>query len=201
MPLTNLVIIANFFRFWPFIILIFLHKNRYPIRKDIQFWLLKLKKPYSLTVGLVYLLSFHLPFRNLFLYRLGNMNFVLNIFCKKLPSLLIETHFIGENIYIEHGHSTIIGAESIGNNCVIYNNVTIGSHNGRKPIINNNVVIRTGAVVVGNITIGNNVVIGANTFICKSLPDNVTVFLNQPNIIKWNNQTVNENELGNKIYS
>lgn len=66
----------------------------------------------------------------------------------------------------------------IGDNCEIYQNVTVGG-NGKKdspwsrvPIIGDNVKIYAGACLLGPITIGNNVVIGANAVVLCNVPDN-----------------------------
>ena len=68
----------------------------------------------------------------------------------------------------------------IGENCRIFQNVTLGSRwkNGvcesGSPIIGDNVVIGAGAMVLGNILIGNNVKIGANAVVTKNIPDEAT---------------------------
>lgn len=77
----------------------------------------------------------------------------------------------------------------IGENCTIYKGVTIGGDVGKKkgaPKIGNKVWIGSNAAVVGNITIGNNVLIAANSYVNFSVPDNSVVFGN-PGVIKnWN---------------
>lgn len=64
----------------------------------------------------------------------------------------------------------------IGNNVLIYQDVTVGSQRGGgkagAPKIGNNVIISSGAKVIGNVTIGNNVMIGANAVVVKDIPDN-----------------------------
>lgn len=88
---------------------------------------------------------------------------------------------IGGGLFIPHSIGIVIGHEVIiGENCEIFQNVTIGSNrkkrNGRfMPIIGNNVSIGSGAVVVGAIRIGNNVTIGANSYVDRDVPDNVVV--------------------------
>lgn len=97
---------------------------------------------------------------------------------------------IGRGLFFPHSVGIVIGHEVIiGENCEIFQNVTIGSNrkerNGRyMPIIGNNVSIGTGAVVVGAITIGNNVVIGANSYVDKDIPDNSFVAGTPAKIIK-----------------
>lgn len=87
---------------------------------------------------------------------------------------------LGKNVFIDHALGTVIGETAIiGNNCVIYHNVTLGSvvntKSKRHPTIGNNVMIGTGAVILGNITIGDNVKIGANATILKDVPSNTTI--------------------------
>ena len=67
-------------------------------------------------------------------------------------------------------------AEYIGKNCWINQQVTIGyKGQGRPPIIGDNVMITCGAKVLGSITIGNNVVIGANAVVVKDVEDDSTM--------------------------
>lgn len=85
----------------------------------------------------------------------------------------------------------ISGDASIGYNCVIFHQVTIGSNmlSGTKrygaPRIGDNVYIGTGAKLIGAVTVGNNVRIGANCVVYKDVPDNtVVVSSEQRNIEK-----------------
>ncbi len=64
---------------------------------------------------------------------------------------------------------------TIGKNCHIYQNVTIGASKGGFPKIGNNVSIFAGAVVIGDITIGDNAIIGANAVVTKDVPANTIV--------------------------
>jgi serine O-acetyltransferase len=113
----------------------------------------------------------------------------LNIFCRQIPSLIILTPNIGEGLFIWIGFSTAIGAKCIGKNCMINHMVTIGNNNKGYPTILDNVRIHTGAVIMGNITIGNNVIIGANTVVYFNVPDNSTVFSESCRIIKWKSKS------------
>jgi serine O-acetyltransferase len=86
---------------------------------------------------------------------------------------------IGRGLYIGHSGGIVVGAESIGNNFSISQGVTIGQTNrGEKkgrPTIGNNVYVGPGAIVIGNIKIGDNVAIGANSVVTKDIPDNAVV--------------------------
>ena len=95
----------------------------------------------------------------------------------------IEIHpgaTIGKNLFIDHGSGVVIGETSvIGDNCTIYQNATLGGtgkeHNKRHPTLLDNVVVGAGARILGNITVGNNVKVGANSVVLKDVPDNCTV--------------------------
>lgn len=176
----------NVLRGTPHLVLFYTHKNRMIIQADIKRWLELMQKDLTMPFGLIYLMVFYAQFRNLFYYRTGSGNFLLNILFKKVPSLTIASGKIGEGLFLPHGFSTTIGAESIGRYCNINHNVTIGTFGGRsRPVILDNVVINAGAVIFGNITIGNNVVIGANATVNTNIPDNCTVFPAQSRIMKW----------------
>ena len=84
-------------------------------------------------------------------------------------------------------------AATIGNNCIIYQNVTIGAKsyelgNGdpiNYPILGDNVTIYAGAVIVGHVKIGNNAIIGANSVVISDVPENAVVAGNPARLIKY----------------
>lgn len=87
---------------------------------------------------------------------------------------------IGEGLFIDHGMGVVIGETcEIGNNVTLYQGVTLGGTGKEKgkrhPTIGNNVVVSTGAKVLGSITIGNNVKIGAGSVVLRDVPNNCTV--------------------------
>ncbi len=102
---------------------------------------------------------------------------------------------IGRGFFIDHGMGVVVGETTeIGHNCVLFHNVTLGGtgkHKGKRhPTIGNNVMIGTGAILLGPINVGNNVKIGANTFILmQDVPDNVTVAGTPGRIVKMNGQS------------
>lgn len=95
----------------------------------------------------------------------------------------IEIHpasTIGKNLIIDHGVGVVIGETSIiGDNCIIYQGVTLGGTGKetgkRHPTIGNNVMIGSGAKILGNIYIGNNVKVGANATVLNNIEDQNTV--------------------------
>lgn len=77
-----------------------------------------------------------------------------------------------------HGLNGIIVSQfaQIGKDSVIYHQVTIGSKDGKTaPIVGDNVTIYAGAKLIGDITVGNNVIIGAGAVVTKNIPDNCVV--------------------------
>ena len=87
---------------------------------------------------------------------------------------------IGEAILIDHGMGVVIGETAVvGNRVTIYQGVTLGgtgNHTGKRhPNIGDNVIIGSGAKILGPINIGENVKVGANSVVLKDIPDNVTV--------------------------
>lgn len=95
----------------------------------------------------------------------------------------IEIHpgaVIGQGLFIDHGMGVVIGETTIiGDNVTLYQGVTLGGTGKEKgkrhPTIGNNVVISTGAKILGNITLGNNVKVGAGSVVLRNVPDNCTV--------------------------
>lgn len=87
-----------------------------------------------------------------------------------------------EKPILEHGlNGIIIGQDAIiGKNVTFYQRVTISQYGC---VIGDNVILGTGAVVLSNVKVGNNVRIGANAVV-EDIPDNSTVVLQKPRIIK-----------------
>ena len=94
---------------------------------------------------------------------------------------------IGKNLFIDHGMGVVIGETSeIGDNVTIYHAVTLGGsspsidserqrHEKRHPTIGNDVVIGSGAQVIGPINVGNGARIAANAVVVKDVPENATM--------------------------
>ena len=95
----------------------------------------------------------------------------------------IEIHpgaTIGEGLFIDHGTGIVIGETAeIGNNVTLYQGVTLGGTGKEKgkrhPTIGNNVVVASGAKVLGSFTIGENSKIGAGSVVLSAVPPNSTV--------------------------
>lgn len=112
----------------------------------------------------------------------------------------IEIHpgaTIGRRLFIDHGMGVVIGETThIGNDCVLYQEVTLGGVGTgehtckRHPTLQNNVMVSAGAKVIGNITIGNNSILGAQTVVLRDVPDNCTVVGIPASIVKKDGKKV-----------
>ena len=110
----------------------------------------------------------------------------------------IEIHpgaTIGHRLFIDHGMGIVIGETAeIGDDCTIYHGVTLGGtgHDTgkRHPTIGNNVLISTGAKVLGPFTVGDNSRIGANAVVLQEVPPNSTVVGIKARVVKIDGQRV-----------
>lgn len=103
-------------------------------------------------------------------------------FKRRLIRNKLETHHgmiidhrctIGKHFRAEHPIGIVIGSGAVlGNFCKLYQNVTIGQKEGKFPKIGDDVTIYAGACIIGDITIGNNAVIGANAVVINDVPEN-----------------------------
>ena len=94
---------------------------------------------------------------------------------------------IGKNLFIDHGMGVVIGETSeIGDNVTIYHMVTLGgilpSINSnsqreikRHPTLMDNVVVGSGAQILGPLTVGKNAKVGANAVVTKNVPENAVM--------------------------
>lgn len=95
----------------------------------------------------------------------------------------IEIHpgaTIGKGLFIDHGMGVVIGETSvIGDNVTLFQGVTLGGTGKEKgkrhPTLGNNIVVGTGAKVLGNIRVGDGVMVGANAVVVKDIPADSTV--------------------------
>ncbi len=107
---------------------------------------------------------------------------------------------IGKNLFIDHGMGVVIGETSeIGNNVTIYHAVTLGGispsidserqrHEKRHPTIGDDVVIGSGAQIIGPIKVGNGSRIAANAVVVNNVPDGATMVGVPAKIIKTSNK-------------
>lgn len=103
----------------------------------------------------------------------------------------LGTCYKGENVFkgrpnLPHGVFGVFISQyaKIGENCTIYQNVTIGSVDKKAPKIGDNCLIGANACIVGDITIGDNVKIGAGAVVSHNIESNCTVVSQKPRVIR-----------------
>tara|TARA_Y100001954_G_C15784857_1_gene591912 strand:- start:422 stop:928 length:507 start_codon:yes stop_codon:yes gene_type:complete len=144
-------------------------------------------------IRMIYCLHFNMQLRLILNYRIGrylhcNRNFLNTIIISFLKKRQIRNYGcdisynskIGKQIKFPHPTGIVIGNNcEIGDGVMIWQNVTLGSL-GRKekkyPILKNRVKVYSGSVLVGDITIGENAIIGAMTYVNKSVKPNTVYF-------------------------
>ena len=87
---------------------------------------------------------------------------------------------IGPGLFIPHTQGIVVGAARIGADATIYHGVTLGAKEldfdyseQRRPTVGNDVLIGSGAKILGGVRIGDGVTVGANAVVLESLPDGV----------------------------
>jgi serine acetyltransferase len=87
-------------------------------------------------------------------------------------ALEISCDDIGPGLVILHGFATIVVAQSVGRDCMIAQQVTIGFKDGRQPppIIGDRVCVMAGAMVLGDIEVGHDAVVGAGSLVVSDVP-------------------------------
>lgn len=174
--------IMNIWRTGGGYILIYLMPNKKIILDELNYWIERKKINFvgARILKFTYLVTRYKEYRNLLLYRFksnGVMSYIMGcivmICLPRMESLNIYADTIGKNFFIEHGIGTIISAQSIGDNCWINQQVTVGYNlDNKAPVIKNGVRICAGAKVLGGIVVEDNVIIGANAVVTKNVENN-----------------------------
>lgn len=147
----------------------------------------KLKLP--IDQQLWHLIKYYEDFRRIFLWRLNLDNSIYAIFLNvqiKLYKIFKSTKIEG-GIIAFHPFGTVINAKSIGENFIFRNGLTIGNKNNDNsglPILGDNIEVGVNVVILGNVTIGDNSIIGAGTIVTKNIPNNSIVYGNPIRIKK-----------------
>ncbi|MXO90762.1 serine O-acetyltransferase EpsC [Pontixanthobacter aquaemixtae] len=128
-------------------------------------------------------LGFHRIAHWLFQARLFFLARFVNHFSRFLTAIDIHPGAtIGKNFFIDHGFTVVGETAEIGDNVTIYQCVTLGGTNPtngvggkRHPTIGNNVIIGSGAQVIGPITVGDRARVGANAVVTDDVPEGATM--------------------------
>lgn len=104
---------------------------------------------------------------------------------------------IGKNLFIDHGSGVVIGETTeIGDNCILYQGVTLGGtgkdKGKRHPTLGNNVMVGSGAKVLGPFKVGDNAKIAANAVVLEEVPSNATAVGVPARIVRRNGERVQD---------
>ena len=154
----------------------------------------------DLEVALLYS-GFHavLAYRLSHMLYQKNMRFAARLISQGARFLTgIEIHpgaKIGRGLFIDHGSAVVIGETAeIGDNCTLYQGVTLGGtgkHIGKRhPTLGNNVMVGSGAKVLGPFRVGDNSKIAANAVVLEEIPENCTAVGIPARIVRRDNKKV-----------
>lgn len=189
----SIVLYLNLLRFWPHFICYAFTSQKCKINKDLKAYSTFYKVNGSILFLLLHFLFYHRSYRTYFYYRIGDISKMFSWIAPGIENLSISRGTeLGTGILFFHAYSTIVNAQYVGNNCRILQNITIGEWNDKKPIIGNNVYICPNAIITGDITIGDNCIIGPGAVVFKSIPENCVVVGNPAYILKQDGIIVNK---------
>ena len=181
----RLLAVINYPRTLPVYLCALCSKHKHLIKKDIDRWNSIDRINFNLFESMNWYMTYKKEFRNLIQHRLKNpsrtpiamLHFLIaRMLWKPLETLYIYTEDIGGGLYIQHGFATIITARKIGENCRIYQQVTIGYKNGEQPpLLEDNVAVTCGAKVLGDITMHSGSIAAAGSVVVKDVPENAIV--------------------------
>lgn len=180
----RLFAVINYPRTLPVYLCALCSRQNQLIRADVARWNEVDQEHFGLFEALNWYLTYKKEFRNLLLHRLKNpsrtagayLHFIIaRLLWKPLETLYIHTREIGGGLYIQHGFSTIISASKIGENCRIYQQVTIGYKQEFCPVLEDNVSVTCGAKVLGGITMHANSLAAAGAVVVQDVPRNAIV--------------------------
>jgi len=152
------------------------------------------KPPFKISWVLYRLVSYE--FITIFIYRLGSQLYKyrylkpLSLFNYFLHKLIFKVDMhpsanIGEGVQLVHGFAVVIGGNSIiGKNVAIFDGVSLGKknvgHQGGMPIIGDNVILGSGAKILGDVKIADNSIVGANSVVLSSFEEAGSVIAGIP---------------------
>jgi serine O-acetyltransferase len=167
----------------PFLIAFLLSDAQTVIGADVERWAKIEGRSRDQRQALVELAAERKEFRNLFYHRVSHGNRAGKLAgkaCLSLlpaePTLRLNSDEIGPGLYLQHAFATTVGAERIGANVWINQQVTIGVRIGEdghdaRPVLEDGATVCSGAIVIGDVRIGRGAVVGAGAVVTHDVPD------------------------------
>ena len=180
----RLFAILNYPRTLPVYLCAICSKQKHLIKADVARWKEIDGTNFNFFEALNWYMTYKKEFRNLIQHRFKHPSYsvasilhfaIARVLWKPLETLYIYTKDIGGGLYIQHGFSTIISAKKIGENCRIYQQVTIGYKGEFNPVLEDNVSVTCGAKVLGDVTMHSNSLAAAGAVVVKDVPENAIV--------------------------
>ena len=186
--MKKFLVVLNVLRLWPHVLFCACSKNRKHIAADVAAY-----KEDGKQGSFLWFMVYNPSFRTLFYHRIGTVSKLISWLAPGQVTFTISknTH-VGDGVLFFHSYGTILNAREIGEGCRIVCNITLGEKQDKTPIIGKHVEILPGAVIAGDVTIGDNCVIGPNAVVYKSIPANCVVVGNPAYILKRDGVVVNE---------
>lgn len=159
-------------------------RQKHLIEMDVKRWSEIDQTNLGFFQSLNWYMTYKKEFRNLIQHRLKYPShspatlvhyLIARMLWKPMESLYIYTKDIGGGLYIQHGFATIISAKKIGQNCRVYQQVTIGYKGDLSPVLEDNVSVTCGAKVLGDVTMHSGSLAAAGSVVVKDVPENAIV--------------------------
>lgn len=176
---------VNYIRTVPVYLCVLASKHKPLIEMDIERWKKQDRLSFSnLFEALNWYLTYRKEFRNLLQHRLKYPSKtvvcwlqygIARILWWPLETLYLTTVDIGGGLYIQHGFATYVAAKSMGENCWVNQQVTIGYEGDQNPILEDGVTVHCGAKIIGGITMHRGSKAGAGAVVVKDVPAGAVV--------------------------
>lgn len=175
----------NALRFWPHLLVFLLGKNEKMI-DDLEAYSKHYQKNGSKAYRFLYFIFMNKGFRNLFYFRMGKASLLISWLGKGYDNFHISKKAnVAGGILLFHPFGTLMDCVSIGKGCRITHNVSAAvKEEGKGAVVGENVELNPCCILVGNVHVGNNCIIGPGAVIHKDVPDNCVVVGNPAMILK-----------------